>query len=90
MTYYPMGAIEFLQKRKYEVLLAGLIQHLFIGLFLLDEDFYTEEVWGINMVLVGIYVVGIFHGTRTWRYYLGIRIFWWIIEDISVPQRIYK
>lgn len=32
----------FLQKRKYELLLLALIQHLYIGIFINDMAFYEE------------------------------------------------
>lgn len=50
----------FLHKRKYELLLLALLQHLFIGIFLHDYPFYTKVIWPINMLIVGIASVGVF------------------------------
>ena len=47
---------------KYEFLLVALILHLFIAAALPDLSFYTNYVWPINMVLLGIFSVGIFAG----------------------------
>lgn len=59
--------ILFLQSRKYELLLLALIQHLFIGIFLQDMDFYTEVIWPVNMLILGIASVGVFAETSRWR-----------------------
>lgn len=50
----------FLNKRKYELLLAALIQHLFIGIIVNDMTFYTEVLWPINMVILGLASIGVF------------------------------
>lgn len=50
----------FLHKRKYELLLIALIQHLFIAIFLNDLSFYTKVIWPINMVILGIASLGVF------------------------------
>lgn len=57
MTKAP---IEFLSKRKYELLLIALVSHLYIGMFLKDLDFYTRILWPANMVFLGIASVGVF------------------------------
>jgi Ion channel len=49
-----------LQRRKYECLLAALLLHLFIAAVLPDLDFYTRFIWPLNMVLLGLFSVGIF------------------------------
>ncbi|MBI1193865.1 MAG: two pore domain potassium channel family protein [Bacteroidetes bacterium] len=51
---------QFLQARKYELLLLALIQHLFIGIFVKNIPFYIEVLWPINMVLLGLASVGVF------------------------------
>jgi hypothetical protein len=51
-----------LRRRKYELLLAALLQHLFSPVVLPDLDLYTRFVWPANMVLVGLFSVGIFAG----------------------------
>ncbi|WP_144282696.1 potassium channel family protein [Chryseobacterium echinoideorum] len=50
----------FLSNRKYELLLAALIQHLFIGIIVNDMTFYTEVLWPINMVILGLASIGVF------------------------------
>jgi hypothetical protein len=50
----------FLHKRKYELLLIALIQHLYIGIVVRDMQFYTEILWPINMVILGLASVGVF------------------------------
>ena len=59
--------IIYLQKHKYELLLLALIQHLFIGMFLKDMDFYTEVIWPANMLILGIASVGVYVETSRWR-----------------------
>jgi hypothetical protein len=56
-----MGRLRaLLQRRKYELLLAALLQHLFIAAILPDLTFYTRVVWPLNMVLLGLLSVGLF------------------------------
>lgn len=62
-----MTVKEFLQKRKYELLLFALIQHLFIGIFLQDLLFYRNVIWPINMVILGIASVGVFIEQGKWK-----------------------
>lgn len=50
----------FIQKRKYELLLIALVQHLFMGVLLSDLSVYTKVIWPINMVILGIASVGVF------------------------------
>jgi hypothetical protein len=56
-----------LSKYKYELLLFALIQHLFIGIFLSDLDFYTKVIWPINMLVLGIASVGVFIEKGQWK-----------------------
>ena len=62
-----MKLLAFLHVNKYEVLLASLIQHLFIGVFLEDLDFYTKVIWPINIFIVGLASVGIFVRKGRWK-----------------------
>ncbi len=55
-----MNIKSFLHKRKYELLLIALIQHLYIGIVVRDMPFYTEILWPINMVILGLASVGVF------------------------------
>lgn len=54
------GVGSLVHRRKYEFLLAALLQHLFIAVVLPDLDVYTRVVWPVNMVLLGLFSVGIF------------------------------
>lgn len=60
-------AYHFLRRRKYEVLLFALVQHLFIGIFLNDLSFYTKYVWVVNMLILGVASVGVFVGKGRWK-----------------------
>jgi hypothetical protein len=55
-----MSVKVFLHKRKYELLLIALIQHLYIGIVVSDLPFYTEILWPINMAILGLASVGVF------------------------------
>lgn len=65
-----MDTIKKLAKRKYELLLAVLLQHLFIGIFLSDLDFYTRIIWPVNMLILGIGSIFIFTGKHSWQHWL--------------------
>ncbi|MEZ4961454.1 MAG: potassium channel family protein [Saprospiraceae bacterium] len=60
-------AIPFLRRRKYEVLLFALVQHLFIGIFLRDLPFYTKYIWVANMLILGVASVGVFVEKGRWK-----------------------
>lgn len=62
-----MTVRQFLHKRKYELLLFALIQHLFIGIFLQDHLFYRNVIWPINMIILGIASVGVFIEKSKWK-----------------------
>lgn len=51
---------KILQQRKYELLFAALIQHLFVGIIVRDIPFYIEVLWPVNMVILGLASVGVF------------------------------
>ena len=59
--------LAWLHVNKYEVLLVALIQHLFIGVFLEDVDFYTKVIWPINILVVGVASIGIFVKKGRWK-----------------------
>lgn len=61
------GIMNFMHKRKYELLLAALIQHLFIGIFLSDLVFYTKVIWPINMLILGVASIGVFIEKGHWK-----------------------
>jgi hypothetical protein len=56
-----------LHKIKYELLLVGLIQHLYVGVFLTDMVFYTQVIWPINMFILGAASVGVFIEKGKWK-----------------------
>ena len=63
----------FVERRKYEFLLVALLQHLFIAVLIPDVWFYTRFVWPVNMLLLGIFSVGIFAGkSATRRRFKGV------------------
>ncbi|MNK11792.1 Ion channel [compost metagenome] len=47
----------------------ALIQHLFVGIFLTDLNFYTRVVWPINMLLLGLGSIFMFTGKHSWRHW---------------------
>jgi hypothetical protein len=59
--------LEFFDRRKYEVLLVALLQHLFIGVFISDHANYRDIIWPINMFLLGLACTGIFMGKNKWK-----------------------
>jgi len=77
---------ELLGNRKYEILLAALVAHLYIGIFLTDLDFYTRVIWPLNMVILGIASVGVFVETGSLK--KSIQNILWIVAfllPISIP-----
>lgn len=65
-----MNIAKRLEKRKYELLLLVLVQHLFVGIFLPDLDFYTRVVWPVNILILGVGSVLAFAGKHSWRHWL--------------------
>ncbi|QIH34605.1 potassium channel family protein [Sphingobacterium sp. DR205] len=61
--------IRKLQERKYEILLLALMQHLFVGIFLTDMDFYTHVIWPVNMLVLGLGSIFLFTGKHSWRHW---------------------
>ncbi|SDM19447.1 potassium channel family protein [Siphonobacter aquaeclarae] len=61
-------SLAFFAKRKYEILLLALCQHLFVGIFLTDLDFYTRVIWPLNMLILGAGTIGLFSGRHAWRH----------------------
>ena len=52
---------DILNKRKYELLLGALVQHLFVGIILNDLEIYIKVIWPINMLILGFASVGGLH-----------------------------
>lgn len=65
----------FFERRKYEVLLAALLQHLFIGIFISDHSNYRDIIWPINMFLLGLACTGIFMGKNKWKAWIKNLLF---------------
>jgi hypothetical protein len=65
----------FLSERKYELLFIGLLQHLFVGIFVQDFDFYVKVLWPVNMVVLALFSGGLFLGARDWVNRLKIPLF---------------
>ncbi|MGK6341916.1 ion channel [Chryseobacterium sp. DT-3] len=61
--------IHKLGERKYEILLLALLQHLFVGIFLTDMDFYTHVIWPVNMLMLGVGSIFLFTGVHSWRHW---------------------
>lgn len=51
---------KLIRENKYEFLIFGLIQHLFVGIFLTDLPFYASVIWPINMIILSISCMMIF------------------------------
>jgi hypothetical protein len=51
---------QFFLKRKYELLLFALVQHLYMGALITDIGFYTEILWPANMVVLSLASIAIF------------------------------
>lgn len=78
--------ITFLQRFKYELLLFALVQHLFIGIFLTDLDFYTRVIWPVNMLLLGLGSIFMFTGKHSWRHWLrNIHFVVILLLPIGIP-----
>ena len=52
---------DFLYINKYEILLIGLIQHLFIGVLFPDLSGNLKIVWILNIIFFGLYNYWNFH-----------------------------
>ncbi|MBS1548440.1 MAG: two pore domain potassium channel family protein [Bacteroidetes bacterium] len=59
--------LTFIHQRKYEVLLFALVQHLFIGIFVQDLPLYTQVIWPINMLILGLASIGVFIEKGQWK-----------------------
>lgn len=76
----------FLHKRKYELLLFALIQHLFIGIFLQDLEFYRNIIWPMNMLILGIASVGVFIEKGKWKNIIRNFLFYLVLAlPIGIP-----
>lgn len=81
-----MEVKKILHKRKYEILLAALILHLFIGIFLSDLAFYTRVIWPVNMLILGVASVGVFIEKGRWKNYIRNFLFVLVLLlPVSLP-----
>lgn len=55
-----MKLSNYLKKIKYEILLFGLFQHLFMSLFISSLEIYRNYFWPINMVILGFSSFGVY------------------------------
>lgn len=74
-----MNFKQILESRKYELLLVGLLQHLFIGIFLSDMIFYRNVVWPINMLVLGLASGGVFIAKEKWKNVLRSILFSFVL-----------
>lgn len=78
--------IQKLQERKYEVLLLALMQHLFVGIFLTDMDFYTHVIWPINMLILGLGSIFLFIGKHSWgHWFRNLHFIVILLLPIGIP-----
>lgn len=78
--------IKNLEKYKYELLLLALVQHLFIGIFVSDLEFYTRIIWPINMILLGLGSVYVFSGKSKIKHIIKNVLFFIVIAlPIGLP-----
>lgn len=81
-----LSATNFLGKHKYEILLAALVAHLYIGIFLTDQNFYTRFVWPVNMLILGLASVAVFVGAGGFK--KGVQYVLWVVAlllPLSLP-----
>lgn len=64
-----------LRDRKYELLFIGLVQHLFVGIFVHDFEFYVRILWPVNMVILAALSSGLFLENDNWFNRLKIPLF---------------
>jgi hypothetical protein len=51
---------QILKKKKYELLLFGLFQHLFMALILSSLEVYRNYFWPVNMIVLGLTSFGVY------------------------------
>jgi len=67
--------LTYIQDHKYEILLVGLVQHLFLGIFLKDLVFYTNVLWEVSLMIIGICSLGVFIDKGKWKNFARLFIF---------------
>jgi hypothetical protein len=85
-TDFDKPFLNFLSRYRYQLLLIGIIQHLFIGIFVRDFDFYVSILWPVNMVILAILASGLFLDTQNWvnriKFLLFISV---ILSPLGIP-----
>ena len=79
-----------LYRRKYELLLLALLQHLFVAVALPHLELYARFVWPLSMALLGLLSVGVFEGRsgarRTLRNVLSVVVLVFpIFRSLATP-----
>lgn len=75
-----------IKKFRYELLIFALVQHLFIGIFLTDMEFYTRVVWPVNILILGLGSVFIFTGKYSRRHWFrNFHIIIVLLLPIGIP-----
>lgn len=78
--------VQKLQKRKYEILLLVLMQHLFVGIFLTDLDFYTRVIWPVNMLILGVGSILLFTGQHSWgNWFRNLHFIIILLLPVGIP-----
>lgn len=78
--------IQKLQKRKYEILLLVLMQHLFVGIFLTDLEFYTRVIWPANMLILGVGSILLFTGKHSWgNWFRNLHFIIILLLPVGIP-----
>jgi hypothetical protein len=78
---------KWLHKYRFELLLIALIIFIFDKILFFNDNLYNAFVWPINMVLLGVVSVGIFHENNTWVVWLK-NILFVIVIIIPFIQKI--
>ncbi len=82
----------FLQRRKYETLLAALLLHLFNAVLLPDLRLYERIFWPLDMVLLGVCSYGVFvdrHGVcRLLKNALAVVVILFPLVALVVPRSV--
>ncbi|MCE2963182.1 MAG: potassium channel family protein [Chitinophagales bacterium] len=92
MNHFYKNVNRYFHFYKYEILVLALLQHLFIGIFIQDLEFYIHYVWPLNMLILGIASSGVYIEKDQWKknikniflvIVIGFPISLWFHFDIS-------
>ncbi|MCB0661665.1 MAG: hypothetical protein KDC24_02905 [Saprospiraceae bacterium] len=79
-----------LHKYRFEFLFFALVMVIFNKIFIRDDVFYREVVWPINMILLGLVSLGIFHERQRWEQVLRSILFIGILAIPLAPRIIFQ